>query len=169
MAHRLLFSYLHKGKSADENQYEAMCKQSSVMEVQAADAERASVRYKQVEYLKDFIGHEFMGIISGVTEWGMYVEITEYKCEGMVKLSNLADDFYEFDEHNQWIIGRRTHKKYQLGDQIHVTVKGADTVKRQVELDIVGNKEIKHIQKSMLRKDKSAKRENRVGHKKRKR
>ena len=169
MAHRLLFSYLHKGKSADENQYEAMCKQSSVMEVQAADAERASVRYKQVEYLKDFIGHEFMGIISGVTEWGMYVEITEYKCEGMVKLSNLADDFYEFDENNQWIIGRRTHKKYQLGDQIHVTVKGADTVKRQVELDIVGNKEIKHIQKSILRKDKSAKRENRGGHKKRKR
>jgi ribonuclease R len=153
MAHRLLFSYLNKGKSANETEYEAMCKQSSAMEVQAADAERASVRYKQVEYIKDFIGQEFPGIISGVTEWGMFVEITEYKCEGLVRVSNLADDFYEFDEVNQWIIGKRTHKKYQLGDQVQVIVKGADTVKRQVDLDLVGNAEIVRIQKSMKRQD----------------
>ena len=155
MAHRLLFSYLHKGKSADEAQYEEMCKQSSAMEIQAADAERASVRYKQVEYLKDFIGDEFTGIISGITEWGMYVEITEYKCEGMIRLSNLADDFYEYDEVNQWIIGRRTHKKYQLGDQVQVIVKGADTIKRQVDLDLVGNAAVVRVQKAMRRQEKS--------------
>lgn len=158
MAHRLLFSYLHKGKSADANHYEEMCKQSSAMEIQAADAERASVRYKQVEYIKDFIGTQFKGIISGVTEWGMYVEITEYKCEGMVRLANLADDYYEFDEHNQWIIGRRSHKKYQLGDTIQVIVKGADTIKRQVDLDLVGNAEIVRIQKAVHRKEKNNKR-----------
>jgi ribonuclease R len=155
MAHRLLFSYLHNGKSADEAQYEEMCKQSSAMEIQAADAERASVRYKQVEYLKDFIGDEFTGIISGITEWGMYVEITEYKCEGMIRLSNLADDFYEYDEVNQWIIGRRTHKKYQLGDQVQVIVKGADTIKRQVDLDLVGNAAVVRVQKAMRRQEKS--------------
>ncbi len=164
MAHRLLFSYLHKGKSADANQYEEMCKQSSAMEIQAADAERASVRYKQVEYIKDFIGEEFTGIISGVTEWGMYIEITEYKCEGMVRLASLADDFYTFDENNQWIIGKRTHKKYQLGDQVQVVVKGADTVKRQVDLDFAGNAEVVRIQKAMRRQDKTKSRGSR-GHK----
>jgi len=163
MAHRLLFSYLNKGKSGNEAEYEEMCKQSSAMEVQAADAERASVRYKQVEYIKDFIGQEFMGIISGVTEWGMFVEITDYKCEGLVRLANLADDFYEFDENNQWIIGKRTHKKYQLGDQVHVVVKAADTTKRQVDLDLVGNAEIVRIQKSMKRQDRRRERENKRG------
>jgi ribonuclease R len=158
MAHRLLELYLHKGKSADEGHYEEMCKQSSAMEIQAADAERASIRYKQVEYIKDFVGHEFTGIISGVTEWGMFVEITDYKCEGLVRIANLADDFYDYDENNQWIIGRRTHKKYQLGDQLQVVVKGADTVKRQVDLDIAGNAEIIKFQKSVMRKEKSSKR-----------
>jgi ribonuclease R len=153
MAHRLLFSYLNKGKSAKESEYEEMSKHSSAMEIQAADAERASVRYKQVEYIKDFIGQEFTGIISGVTEWGMFVEITEYKCEGLVRLANLADDFYEFDETNQWIIGKRTHKKYQLGDQVQVIVKGADTVKRQVDLDLAANAEVVRVQKSMRRQD----------------
>jgi ribonuclease R len=161
MAHRLLFSYLNKGKSANEAEYEEMCKQSSAMEIQAADAERASVRYKQVEYIKDFVGQEFTGIISGVTEWGMFVEITEYKCEGLVRLSNLADDFYEFDEYNQWIMGKRTHKKYQLGDQVQVIVKGADTVKRQVDLDLAGNAEVVRIQKSMKRQDRRKEKENR--------
>jgi ribonuclease R len=160
MAHRLLFSYLNKGKSADENTYEEMCKQSSAMEIQAADAERASIRYKQVEYIKEFIGEEFTGIISGVTEWGMFVEITDYKCEGMIRIANLADDFYDYDENNQWIIGRRTHKKYQLGDQVQVVVKGADTVKRQVDLDIVGNAEIVKFQKAVQRKEKGNRRSN---------
>jgi ribonuclease R len=139
MVHRLLFSYLNKGKSANEVEYEAMCKQSSQMEIQAADAERASVKYKQVEYIKDFVGQSFSGIISGVSEWGMYVEITDYKCEGMIRLSNLADDYYEYDEFNQWIIGRRTRKTYQLGGQVMVVVKGADTIKRQIDLDLLDN------------------------------
>jgi ribonuclease R len=174
MAHRLLFSYLNKGKSADENTYEEMCKQSSAMEIQAADAERASIRYKQVEYIKDFVGHEFTGIISGVTEWGMYIEITDYKCEGMVRLANLVDDYYDFDENNQWIIGRRTHKKYQLGDTVQVVVKGADTIKRQVDLDLVANAEIVKFQKAIMRKDKGKKRGDRgqkkvAGNKKRRR
>jgi ribonuclease R len=139
LAHRLLFDYLNKGKSANADKYETMCKHSSEMETKAAEAERASVRYKQVEYIKDFIGEEFQGIISGVTEWGMYVEISQYKCEGMIRLSNLADDFYEYDQHNLCIVGRRTRKKYQLGDIIEVVVKDADVLKRQVSLDIVGN------------------------------
>ena len=137
MAHRLLFSYLNKGKSANEVEYEERCKHSSQMEIQAADAERASVRYKQVEYIKDFIGEEFMGIISGVTEWGIYVEITEYKCEGMIRLANLTDDFYDYDEFNQWIIGRKTRKIFQLGGEVKVRVKNADIQKRQIDLSVV--------------------------------
>ena len=137
MAHRLLFSYLNKGKSANEVEYEERCKHASQMEIQAADAERASVRYKQVEYIKDFIGEEFMGIISGVTEWGIYVEITEYKCEGMIRLANLTDDFYDYDEFNQWIIGRKTRKIFQLGGEVKVRVKNADIQKRQIDLSVV--------------------------------
>lgn len=107
------------------------------MEIQAAEAERASVRYKQVEYIKDFIGEEFTGIISGVTEWGIYVEITDYKCEGMIRLANLTDDFYDYDEFNQWIIGRKSRKIFQLGGEVKVVVKQADLQKRQIDLDIV--------------------------------
>jgi ribonuclease R len=124
------------------------------MEIQAADAERASIRYKQVEYIKDFVGESFMGVISGVTEWGMYVEITEYKCEGMVRLANLQDDYYEYDEQNQWIIGRRSRQKYQLGDQVHVVVKGADVIKRQVDLDLVSNALVVKVKKSFARNEK---------------
>ena len=136
MAHRLLFSYLNNGKSANEVEYEEKCKHSSQMEIQAADAERASVKYKQVEYIKQFIGEQFNGLISGVTEWGIYVEITEYKCEGLVRLANLTDDFYDYDEFNQWIIGRRTRKIFQLGGEIKVIVKQADLQKRQIDLDV---------------------------------
>lgn len=137
MVHRLLFSYLNNGKSADQAHHEDMCKQSSLMEVKAADAERASVRYKQVEYISGFIGDEFDGIISGVTEWGIYIEISKYKCEGMLRLNNMGDDFYEYDENNQWIIGRRTRRKFQLGDPIQVIVVAADIFKRQIDLSLV--------------------------------
>jgi ribonuclease R len=136
MAHRLLFSYLNNGKSANDVEYEEKCKHASQMEIQAADAERASVKYKQVEYIKQFIGEQFNGIISGVTEWGIYVEITEYKCEGLVRLANLTDDFYDYDEFNQWIIGRRTRKIFQLGGEVKVIVKQADLQKRQIDLDV---------------------------------
>lgn len=137
MAHRLLFSYLNKGKSANPADYEERCKHSSQMEIQAADAERASVRYKQVEYIRDFIGEQFKGIISGVTEWGIFVEITDYKCEGMIRLTNLTDDYYDYDATNQWLIGRKTKKILQLGGEVLVVVKGADLQKRQIDLDIV--------------------------------
>ncbi len=137
MAHRLLFSYLNKGKSANQAEYEEKCKHSSQMEIQAADAERASVKYKQVEYIKQFIGDQFDGIISGVTEWGIYVEITEYKCEGLIRLANLTDDYYDYDEFNQWIIGRKTRKIFQLGGEIKVVVRQADLQKRQIDLDVV--------------------------------
>jgi ribonuclease R len=151
MAHRLLFSYLHKGKSPSEAFYEERCKHSSEREVQAADAERASVKYKQVEYIQQFIGEEFTGIISGVSEWGMYVEITDYKCEGMIRLTSLQDDYYEFDDGNMWLIGKRTKKIYQLGDAVQVKVKNADTTKRQIDLELAG---ILHIKKFMDRNEK---------------
>jgi ribonuclease R len=147
MVHRLLHSYQHKGKSGNEAEYEERSKHSSQMEIQAAEAERASVRYKQVEYISDFVGHQFSGIISGVTEWGMYIEITEYKCEGMIRLSNLADDYYEFDEYNQWIIGRNTRKTFQLGNAVEVVVKNTDINKRQIDLDLLSNTIHKSVSK----------------------
>jgi ribonuclease R len=156
MAHRLLFSYLNNGKSANEVEYEEKCKHASQMEIQAADAERASVKYKQVEYIKQFIGEQFDGIISGVTEWGIYVEITEYKCEGLVRLANLTDDFYDYDEFNQWIIGRRSRKIFQLGGEVKVIVKQADLQKRQIDLDVA---EVSAPRKINQRIDKNARKD----------
>ena len=164
MAHRLLFSYLNNGKSANELEYEEKCKHSSQMEIQAADAERASVKYKQVEYIKQFIGEQFNGLISGVTEWGIYVEITEYKCEGLVRLANLTDDFYDYDEFNQWIIGRRTRKIFQLGGEIKVIVKQADLQKRQIDLDVAevsAPRRINHKIDKNARKDEKRKKRRR--------
>src|SRR5690606_3306660 len=103
----------------------------------AADDERASVKYKQAEYLLDQIGTEFTGIISGVTEWGMYVEIEENKCEGMIRLRDMTDDFYALDEKNYAIIGQRKKKKYQLGDEVQVRVKNVDLTKRQIDFTLV--------------------------------
>jgi ribonuclease R len=164
MAHRLLFSYLNNGKSANDAEYEERCKHSSQMEIQAADAERASVKYKQVEYIKEFIGEQFDGIISGVTEWGIYVEITEYKCEGLVRLANLTDDFYDYDEFNQWIIGRRSRKIFQLGGEIKVVVRQADLQKRQIDLDVVEVSTARRIAKKVdknARKDEKRKKRRR--------
>lgn len=162
MAHRLLFSYLNKGKSANDVEYEEKCKHSSQMEIQAAEAERASVKYKQVEYIKDFIGEQFDGIISGVTEWGIYVEITEYKCEGLVRLANLTDDFYDYDEFNQWIVGRRSRKIFQLGGEIKVVVRQADLQKRQIDLDVVevstARRITKKVDKNVRKEEKRKKR-----------
>ncbi|MDZ4668297.1 MAG: ribonuclease R [bacterium] len=139
MVHRLLFQYLNQGANANEAHYEAMCKQSSQMEVKAAEAERASVKFKQVEYIKDFIGDEFDGIIAGVTDWGIYVEISQYRAEGLMRLSNMGDDYYDYDEQNQWIIGRKSGRKFQLGDPIRVQVLAADIFKRQIDLGLAGD------------------------------
>jgi ribonuclease R len=110
---------------------------SSQMEKKAADAERASVKYKQAEYLEGNIGEEYKGIISGLTEWGMYVEIIENKCEGMVRLRDLTDDFYVLDEKNYCIIGQRRKKKFQLGDDVTIMVKKVDLSKRQIDFSLV--------------------------------
>ncbi len=137
MVHRLLAAYLHNEKSANEEAYEAAASHSSTMEKRAADAERASIKYKQAEYLEENVGQVFTGIISGVTEWGMYVEIIENKCEGMVRLRDIADDFYVLDEKNYCIIGQRKKKKYQLGDEVKIRVKKVDLAKRQIDFSLV--------------------------------
>ncbi len=137
MVHRLLEHYLSDGKPVNAEAYEKMCEHSSQMEKKAADAERASVKYKQAEFLQDQVGETFLGIISGVTEWGMYVEIEENKCEGMVRLRDITDDFYALDEKNYAIIGQRKKKKYQLGDEVRIKVKKVDLAKRQIDFTLV--------------------------------
>ena len=137
MVHRLLELYLAGGKSVSEDEYEKFSMHSSQMEKKAADAERASVKYKQAEFLQNNVGMEYIGIISGLTEWGMYVEIIENKCEGMIRLRDLNDDFYVLDEKNYCIIGQRRKKKYQLGDEVTIIVKKVDLAKRQIDFSLV--------------------------------
>jgi ribonuclease R len=103
------------------------------MEKRAMDAERASIKYKQVEFMIDKLGQVFDGVISGVTEWGFFVELVENKCEGLVAMRELVDDFYEFDEDNYCLIGKRKHKKYQLGDAVRVEVYRANLAKKQLD------------------------------------
>lgn len=137
MAHRLLQHYLDGGKSAEAEELEKQCLHCSQMEKRAADAERASVKYKQAEFLQDHIGKQFQGLISGVTEWGIYVEINENKCEGMVRLRDINDDFYVLDPENYCIIGQRNKRKYQLGDEVTIEVKKVELVKRQIDFKLI--------------------------------
>ncbi|MCX2454058.1 ribonuclease R [Pedobacter sp. PLR] len=137
MVHRLLAAYLNDEKSANEEEYEIAASHSSAMEKRAADAERASIKYKQAEYLEDNIGSTYTGIISGVTEWGMYIEIIANKCEGMIRLRDLTDDFYVLDEKNYCIVGQRKKKTYQLGDEVQVKVKKVDLSKRQIDFSLI--------------------------------
>jgi len=138
MVHRLLEFYLEGGKKINAEHFEKMTEHASQMEKKAAEAERASVKYKQAEFLQDQIGVEYTGIVSGVTEWGMYVEIEENKCEGMVRLRDITDDFYTLDEKNYAIIGQRKKKKYQLGDEVQIKVKKVDLEKRQIDFTLLG-------------------------------
>ncbi len=137
MVHRLLQFYLDGGKNVNAEHYEKMSEHSSQMEKKAAEAERASIKYKQAEFLQDQIGIEYTGIVSGVTEWGMYVEIEENKCEGMVRLRDITDDFYTLDEKNFAIIGQRKKKVYQLGDEVQIKVKKVDLEKRQIDFTLL--------------------------------
>lgn len=137
MVHRLLQWYLDEKGSASKEEYEEYCKHSSEMERKAMEAERASVKYKQAEYLMDRIGQEFDGLISGVSKWGIFVELTESKCEGMVSLRLMNDDFYYLDEENYRIIGQRWGKIYRLGDKIRIKVKKIDLQKKQMDFDLV--------------------------------
>ncbi len=135
MVHRLLQHYLDGGKSANKDKYEKLCQQSSDMEKRAADAERASIKYKQVEFMQLQEAKVFDGVVSGVTEWGVYVEITETSCEGMVRLSEIKDDYYEYDEQNYRIIGKSNKKIITLGDKVKVRVINTDIDRRTIDLE----------------------------------
>ncbi len=137
MAHRLLERYLEGGRSANAESTEEQCKHCSKMELTAAEAERASIKFKQVEFMKEHVGQQFHGVISGVTEWGFYVELDDNKCEGMVSIRNLDDDYYRFDEENYCIVGRRTNKKFQLGDAVRIQVAAANLVKKQLDFELI--------------------------------
>mgnify|MGYP002868645687 CR=1 FL=1 len=140
MVHRLLTRYAAGGRSASKEKYEQLCDHSSAMEQTAAMAERASIKYKQVEFMADRIGQEFDGIISGLNESGIFVELNDTKCEGMVPIRELDDDYYEFDERNYRLVGRRHHHCYTLGDSIHIKVERANLDRKQLDFVIVRKK-----------------------------
>jgi ribonuclease R len=137
MVHRLLESYLNGGRSANTSKTEEQCVHCSKMELVASEAERASIKFKQVEFMKEHVGTQFTGVISGVTEWGFYVELDENKCEGMVSIRNLDDDFYRFDEDNYCIVGRKFNKKYQLGDPVTILVAKANLIRKQLDFELI--------------------------------
>ena len=137
MVHRLLTRYADGGRSASQDKYEELCEHCSAMEQLAASAERASIKYKQVEVMSDKLGQVFEGTVSGVTEFGLYVEINENKCEGMVPLRDLDDDYYEFDERNYCLWGRKYHHRYSLGDTVQVKVAKANLEKKQLDYALV--------------------------------
>ena len=137
MVHRLLERYLEGGASANQNEYEDYCVHCSEMERKAIDAERSSVKYKQAEFLMDKIGQEFEGLISGVSKWGIYVELIGNKCEGMVRLQDLRDDFYYLDEDNYQVIGQRNGQQYKLGDNVRIKVKRIDINKKQMDFQLI--------------------------------
>ncbi|MCU4187926.1 ribonuclease R [Flavobacterium sp. HXWNR29] len=141
MAHRLLQFYIDGGKSVSEEEYEEKCVHSSQMEGLAAQAERDSVKYMQVKYMQDHKDEEFLGVISGVTEWGIYVEIIENKCEGMVRIREIKDDYYTFDDKQYALVGEVSKNILQLGDEIYVKVKNADLVKKQLDFHYLRKKE----------------------------
>lgn len=138
MVHRLLQHYLHGGKSSekDREEFEKLCLHSSEREKRAADAERASVKYKQVEFMALTEDKIFDGMVSGVTEWGIYVEITETKCEGMIRMADLGDDYYELDQQNYRVVGRRNKRMITLGDAVKVSVKATDIDRRTIDLTL---------------------------------
>ena len=136
MVHRLLTRYQEGGRSANKDHYEELCEHSSDMEQTAQYAERDSIKYKMVEFMSQFIGEEFDAHISGITSYGIYAEIDENHCEGMVPMSDLDDDYYDFDERNYRLVGRRRHHKYQLGDPIRIRVARANIDKRQLDFTL---------------------------------
>lgn len=133
MVHRLLDRYLKGGRSVNHDKLEDECKHSSEMEQLAANAERASIKYKQVEFMADHLGEVYEGVISGVTEWGLYVELNDNMCEGLVPVRDLADDYYDFDEANYCLVGRRNNVRYRLGDNVKIKVARTDLEKKQLD------------------------------------
>lgn len=141
MVHRLLAHYLAGGESKKAEKYESRCEHASEMERKAIEAERASIKYKQVEFMQDKVGQEFDGVISGLTDWGIYVEIVENKCEGMISLQGLVDDFYEFDEDDYKIVGRHSGREFQIGDPLKIEVTNANLSRRQLDFKLVDDEE----------------------------
>lgn len=137
IVHRLLTRYLEGGRSVSKTLFESKCEHSSAMEQLAANAERASIKYKQVEYMSDKLGQVFDAVISGITEWGVYAEINENKCEGMIPIRDLDDDFYEFDEKNYCLRGRRNKLTYRLGDSVKIKVARANLERKQLDFALV--------------------------------
>ena len=141
MTHRLLQHYLDGGKSPSSAVYEEKCQHCSNMEYLATKAERDSIKYMQIRFMQDHQDQPFVGVISGVTDWGIYVEIIENKCEGMVRLQDLKDDHYIFDQQEYAVIGRKAKHMYQLGDEVVVKVKNADLVKKHLDFELLGKHE----------------------------
>ncbi len=141
MVHRLLQYYLNGGKSASAEEYEEKCEHSSNMEYLATQAERDSIKYMQVKYMQDHKDEEFLGVVSGVTEWGIYVEIIENKCEGMCRIREIKDDYYTFDDKQYALVGEVSKNIIQLGDEVYVKVKNADLVKKQLDFTYLRKKE----------------------------
>jgi ribonuclease R/exosome complex exonuclease DIS3/RRP44 len=139
MVHRLLQYYLDGGQSAKQEEYEEKCQHSSEMEQLATNAERDSIKYMQVKYMMDHQDQDFLGVISGVTEWGIYVEIMSNKCEGMVRLADLNDDHYVFNRDEFAVIGERKKNMYRLGDEVYVKVKNADLVRKHLDFSMIGH------------------------------
>lgn len=139
MVHRLLERYAQGGRSVEKLKLEDQCKHSSDMEQLASNAERASIRYKQVEFMQERMGEIYEGVISGVTEWGLYVELDENMCEGLVPVRDLADDYYDYDEKNYRLIGRRHHNTYTLGDKVKVQVARADLERKQLDFALMND------------------------------
>ncbi len=140
MVHRLLDRYLNGGRSVNIEKLEDECKHSSSMEQLVANAERASIKFKQVEYMADHLGEVYSGVISGVTEWGLYVECDDNKCEGLVPIRDLADDYYDYDEKNYCLVGRRNNNRYRLGDTVKVQVARANLDKKQLDFALIDEK-----------------------------
>ena len=137
MVHRLLQHYLDGGKSVTKDEWERKCEHSSEREMMSSKAERDSIKYMQVKYMEDHRNQEFLGVISGVTEWGMYVEIIDNKCEGLVRIRDIKDDYYTFDQKNYCMVGENSKNIYQLGDQVMVKVKNTDLERKQLDYELV--------------------------------
>ncbi|GAA4830841.1 ribonuclease R [Algivirga pacifica] len=137
MVHRLLQHYLDKKKSVDRILYEDKCQHSSEMEKKAATAERASIKYKQVEFMQEYVGRAMEGVISGVTEWGIFVELEETRCEGLVRLSSMGDDYYSYDEEKMAVVGERYKQEYRIGDRVKVLVKDTNIEKRTIDFEML--------------------------------
>ena len=137
MVHRLLTAYAKGEKSASQKKYEALCEHSSDMEQLASSAERASIKYKQVEFMSDKIGQEFDATVSGVTEFGVYAEINENKCEGLIAVRFLGNEAFDFDERNYCLVGRNSRQKFSIGDSLRIKVAGANLYRKQLDFELV--------------------------------